>query len=245
LTEVTDQYGCLSHRALVTWEDKLWFLDYKGIVEYDAASTRVVSNKVEPVFKSMNAAAAEDNAIGIHDRDNNQVIFAIPCNGATLNNCLVVYDYLSNAWTKYEGNDISSMILAKQGLANKSVMFGGYTGSIKFFGASLVSDFGNAITCMIDTRFHNNGQTTEQMWRRFYLNVEPISGSSQAINLEFKTNYSDTVSHTAIIYQSPYQSRLDFGLSARSIQCVASHVSASLPLTVYGYTFESRFQRGV
>lgn len=245
LQEITDQYGCLSNRSMVTFNDYLWWLDRQGIVEYNGANIGIISNKVQPIFDNMNITAAMDNAVAIHNKKFNEVWFAIPTSGATLLNTVVVYDYLTKAWTKYEGLNISSLAVAQGSISEQTPFFGNYTGSINYFGASFYNDNGAAITCMIKTRWHaNRGQTTENMYRRFYLNLDPIIGFTQAINLEFRLNYDDTtISATNTMYQTPYQSRIDFGLSSRSIQAAAYHTSASTPIRVDGYTFTSRFQR--
>jgi hypothetical protein len=229
---------------MVTFENKLWFLDSKGIVEYDSASFGICSNKVEPIFKSMNVDAAKENACAIHARDFNEVWFAIPCNGSTVNNCIVVYDYITNAWTHYEGIDLSSLWLARGQLSAKTPMFGNYSGAIFNFGASLMGDSGRGITCSFDTFFlASRGQTTENQYRRFYLNVDPILGITQPITVNFRTNYGTTIQATRTMYQNPFQSRADFGLSAKSIQAEVYQSSATLPFKVNGFAFESRFQR--
>lgn len=242
--EVSDQYGCLSNRAVVTFEDTIWFLDSKGIVEFNGANVKVVSNKVEPIFQAMNVDAAKENACAIHARQFNEVWFAIPINGSTTNNCIVVYDYITSGWTHYDGLDISSLWIARGGLGTKTPMFGNYSGAIFNFGASLMGDSGRGITCSFDTFFlASRGQTTENQYRRFYLNVDPIIGITQAITVNFRTNYGTTVQATRTMYQNPFQSRVDFGLSAKSIQAEVFHVSATLPFKVNGFSFESRLQR--
>lgn len=245
IQEINDSYGCLSQWTLLVWEDLLWFLDVKGICEYNGANIKIVSSKVQEVFESMNLNAAVDNACAVHDKLHNELWFAIPCNGATMNNTIVTYDYLAQAWTTYRGNDISRLFVARGVYDQNKVFMGGYTGSISNFDSSLTSYFGRGITCLATTGFHNNGQTVEQFWRRFYLNLEPIAGSSQSIDCVFKVNYGSTVGATGTIYQDPFQSRLEFGTSSKSINAEFTHYSATLSLKVYGYTFESRYQRSV
>lgn len=246
LQELSDQYGCLSNRAMVVFEDRLWFLDSKGIVEYNGSGVRVVSNKVEPIFRSMNVEAARDNALAIHVREFNEVWFSIPTNGSSVNNTIVVYDYLTDAWTKYEGLTLSHLFIAKGGLASRTPFFGGYTGTVSFFGASLVSDNGQAITCMMDTRFlAATGQTVEREYRRFYVNLEPVLGITLPMSVNFRTNYGTSIALSRTMYQNPFQARLDFGLSAKSIQAELTYASASFPIRIYGFAFESRFMRNV
>lgn len=244
LTEISDQYGCLSHRAMVTFEDSLWFLDSKGIVEYNGANVQIVSYKVESFFAAMNIAAARDNAIAVHNRMSNEIWFSIPCNGATLNNVTLVYDYAVKAWTRYEGFQPSSIASIQGNLTSRSMMYGGYTGSLFYFGSSFMGDNGQGITCSLQTHFHSpEGESSESQFRRFYLNLVPVLGITQPITVNLKTNYGDSTMISRTMYQNPFQSRVDFGLSARSIQAEVIHASASLPFQVQGYTFESRHQR--
>lgn len=244
--QVSDQYGCISNRAMVTYENLLWFLDTKGIVEYNGANTAIVSNRVEPIFLNMNVDAARENAVAIHARQLNEVWFGIPINGATLNNVTVVYDYVAGAFTKYEGFNPSMFMIAKGFQNARTVYYGGYNGDLHYFGASIYSDDGNSITCMLDTRFLAGlGQSIEAQYRRLFLNVDPISGVTQNITVGLRKNYGTDFSATYTMYQSPFQSRIDFGISAKSIAAYIAQSSASLPFKVFGYTFESRFQRSV
>lgn len=247
LQEISDEYGCISNRAMVVWENVLWFLDSsKGIVQYNGAQIDVVSTKLEDTFRSMNVSAARDNAVAIHNRSANEVWFAIPCNGATVNNCIVVYDYVAQDWTTYEGVNVSSLTTAQGNLSLKAPFVGGYSGSIGYYHASLCSDFGAAITCLIVTpSLAKLGQTAETQYRRFYLNLDPVPGTSQPITINLKTNYGSSIALSRTMYQSPFQSRIDFGLPARSIQAEIIHSSATMPLRVFGYTFVGRFQRDV
>lgn len=244
LQELSDQYGCLSNRAMVVWENTLWFLDQKGICEYDGSNVMIVSNKMEPTFRAMNVQAARENAIGFHFREYNEVWFCIPTDGATFNNTIVVYDYLCKAWTRYQGLNASSLFLAKATLDRRTPFIGGYSGNLFYVGASFMGDSGAGITCMFDSYFlAARGKTTENMYRRFYLDVNPIIGSSQPIDVRFRTNYGSTIQLSRTMYQNPYQSRIDFGLSARSIQAEITHASATLPFQINGFSFESRLQR--
>lgn len=246
LQEISDQYGAISNRAIVVFENMCWFLDTKGVVQYNGANIDVVSNKIEPIINSMNQSAAADNAWALHVRKYNELWFGIPINGATMINCIIVYDYVAQAWTKYEGLNLSSAWLGKGFLGEKSVIYGGYTGNVFNFGASLTGDNGAGITCLFDSKFYAvSGQTTERMYRRFYLDLAPIFGVTSALTCNFRVNYGTSVLLSETMYQNPFQSRIDFGLSGRAIQAEVSHYSATLPLMINGFTFESRFQRAV
>ena len=244
LQEISDQYGCLSNRAMVVWEDRLWFLDPKGVVEYNGANIGIVSNDIEPLFTSMNVAAAIDNATALHVREKNEVWFAFPIDGATMNNCIAAYDYVAKAWTRYKGVDVSQMFLAQSPTIAITPFVCGYTGGVGYFGSSLFGDNSQSITCTILTRFQSDrGQTQESQYRQFYLSVDPIFGATQSIGVNLRSNFGTSIQASRTMYQAPFQSRIDFGIPARSIQAEIIHSSATLPFRVTGYAFASRLQR--
>lgn len=247
LQEITTEYGCLSNQSLTTFENMLWMLDQKGIIQYDGSTVEMVSIKAEPTFLVMNVPAAIDKAVGVHYKQYNEVWLSFPTNGATINNAIVVYDFIANAWTKYDGLAPSCLFIAQGPQPTRTVFFGGYTGALFFVGPSFMGDNGQAITCMAYSRFLAPlGQTTENMYRRFWLDIDPIVGVTQSISVNFMTNYATAVaSYTGMINQIAYQSRLDFGISARTMAVKISTSSATLPFKLNAYTFESRFQRSV
>lgn len=246
LQELSDQYGCLSHRSIVPWNNNLWFLDSKGIMEYNGANLRCVSTKIEPIFNAMNIQAAVDNACGIHVKQFNEIWFAIPANGSTINNTIVVYDYNADSWTHYDGLQAQCLFMAYGGLPTRSPFLGGYTGGLVYFDPTLMSDNDRGITCHFDSIFFSaRGQSTQNMYRRFYLDVNPILGFTQPIFMAFQQDFGSTIQVSRTMYQNPFQSRIDFGINARSIQASLYHYSASLPLVINGFTVESRFQRSV
>lgn len=247
VTQLSDQYGCISHRSMVTYNNILWFLDPKGICEYNGANIGIVSTKVEPIFASMNLPAARQHATALHFKQFNEVWFSIPINGATMNNVTVVFDYVAGGWTHYDGFN-SAIIFQGQGLlSQRSILSGGYTGNLSYFSASLMADVGQAFTCMVDSAYLAPfGETITKQYRRFYLNVDTIPGASTAINLNFTQDFDhSTISATGAIYQNPFQTRLDFGVPAKAINFQAFFSSATLPFRINGFAFESRFQRNV
>lgn len=246
LQQLSDQYGCLSHRAIVPWNNVIWFLDSKGIIQFDGANITCVSTAIEPIFLSMNIPAAYDRACGIHIKKYNEVWFAIPINGSTINNAIVVFDYVASAWTVYTGVNAQCLFNAFAGFPQLNAFAGNYTGGLVYFDSTLNSDNDQGITCSFDSLFFSpRGQSTQNQFRRFYLDVNPVLGFTQAIAMTFKTDFGSTVQFSSTMYQNPFQSRIDFGLSARSIQASMYHFSASLPLKINGFTIESRYQRGV
>jgi hypothetical protein len=243
IQQITDQYGVLSHRAMVVYDNYLAWLDVDGVCRYNGAQIDVLSEKIEDVFARMNTAAAVQNAVGVHNRPNNEIWFSFPVDGSLINNITVVYDYVAESWTIYKGFNASALCLAMGRLSAKTIFYGSYSGSINYFDENVENDNGVGITCVIQPRFISNyGQSTEQLFRRLYLNVDPIGGT-QAIGIELFSNYATTPGATYTMYQSPFQSRIDFGISAKTLSPMFVHSSATHSLKVFGFTVESRYQR--
>lgn len=247
LQEVSEQFGCISNRSMVEYKNYLVWLDRVGIIRYTGANIEVFSNKMEPVFRSMNYQAAINKATAIHYRKYNEIWWAIPCHGATMNNTIVAYDYLSDAWTKYEGVEPSFLMVAEGAVGEPSPFFGGYTGTLFYFGSSLMSDYGKGgMTCSFKSAYHSPlGQTKESQFRQFYLNTTPILGVTANITVNLYKNFGESIQVTRQMSQSPFQNRIDFGIPARSLSAEVFHFSATLPFQINGYAIASRFQRDV
>lgn len=246
LQEISNQFGFLSNNAAQVYETKLLFLDTKGIIEYNGANVTCVSNKVEPIFRSMNIDAARGQAASLHFRDYSEVWFSIPINGATMNNTTVVYDYLSDSWTHYDGFNASVLAIARASLGSKRPYYGSYTGTVVFFDPRIYSDLGQEIHTSWRTRFHTAmGHSTEQQFRRMFIDSNPVLGITQAIGIGFQTDYATMINASFAIYRDQFQSRIDFGIPAKALAAVITHSSASLAIRFNGYTIESRYQRSV
>lgn len=246
LVDLTTEYGALSNNAIVEYENMLLFLDEKGIVEFNGANWQIISHVLEPTMRRMNISAAREKAVAIHNQFRNQVWFGIPVDGSTENNLTVVYDYLLNAWTFFDGFNPASFAQAKRELGIDRIWYGDYSGVVSHFSPSFYSDNGSGITCLIETKFDSpDGENIQNRFRRLFLDVNTPSGVTGVINVEVRSDYDTTAQATFSIYQDKFQTRRDFGVQGKSIGFKMSHNSASLPLDIYGYTVHRRFLREV
>jgi hypothetical protein len=198
----------------------------------------------------MNINAAIENACGVHHIYRNQIWFAFPVDNSTVNNITVVYDYLVNGWTFFDGFSPSSFGFIKQGLNKESVWRGDYSGLVHYFGESFYSDSSQGITCMVQTRYENvGGENQTTLWRRLFLDVSPqSSGITVVINGQIFTNYNSntaSVQGTFAIYQNAFQTRTEMGVQGKAISAEMSFFSASLPLLINGYAWANRGLRNV
>lgn len=257
IQEITDQYGCLNGNTMVVYENRLWFLDKNGIIEYDGANLKLVSQRKEPTFRKMNITAARKTASAVHCKHLNQVWFAIPTNdvtqsfGSYYNNVLVIYDYILNIWTEYKiPHPVGALAVSSVGGQYSTPIAFGLSGAVMRFDEALYSDLSaaNGITSMITTRWANAGvETGEQMWRRFWVNYN-ADGPTLSATVSFKRNYGSTQiapGGSQIIELDLFQSRVETEISARSIQATVTWNGLTSPVTFFGYGFDYRFQRSV
>lgn len=248
LVDISLDYGCLSNRTIVAVKQKLFWLDKKGIVYYDGATFDIISTPIEQIFRRMNINAAIEKSVGVHHIYRNQIWFAFPIDGSTVNNITVVYDYLVNGWTFFDGFAPASFGFIKQGLNKETVWRGDYSGLVHYFGESFYSDSSQGITCAIGLRFENvGGENQTTLWRRLFLDVAPqTSGITGVINGQVFTNYNTTtVQGTFAIYHNQFQTRTEMGVQGKAIAAEMSFFSASLPLLINGYAWANRGLRNV
>lgn len=244
LTEISTQYGCVSNRAICVATNTCYFLDRKGVIAFNGANIDIISNKIDPVFARMNYNASLDQAAMTYDKVRNQIIVEIPIDDSLVNNFTVVYDTIVQAWTTYDGIKAASSSIIRGSLPNFSYIYGNYDGALQYNGPSYFSDNGVAYTALIKTRFFNEiDPATTKQWRRIFFNMDQESGSTVTVNLI--PNYGTSNAITRSFVQSPYLSRIDFGIPSTALSFELSMYSPVDSLRLHGFTMEYRFQRNV
>lgn len=262
LQELTREYGLTSSRAIAIWHNHLWFLDEHGIIEFNGANFMSVSNRVDDYIRRMNVTAARNAAVAIHYESRNEVWFAIPIDGSNENNIVLIYDYLADGWYTTKSSYAFTMLqdfyqpITTNGvplLTNQTFYTGSPGGSMTYFGDSFASDNGAGITVSFKSRYHSEqGHSTTNIWRRLYLDTGPWAGVTIAFQANFYTNFAtNTIALTRSIYASgsqysgQQQTRIDFGLPAKSMSVEIVYGATNLKTRIYGYSVESRFLRRV
>jgi len=244
--EISNIYGCLNNRCVVIFENVMFFLDRKGVIEYTGSNISFVSTKIQPIFDRMNYSSALTEACAAHDKLRNQVLFAIPIDESTTNNITVVYDYVANAWTYHQGYNASIFAEIQGRNTIKRLFNGDYNGRVNWFSASFLSDNGSAITLSYKTRYlHDLGDSVQKQFRRLYVNADQLSATlSNKIN--FYQDYGTSIVLATTLNLGAFQERIDYGISAKSLAYELISVNTtSSPLKINGFTIESRMQRKV
>lgn len=248
VVEVTDQYGCLSSRAVAVFNQRMWFLDRKGVCEYNGANTETVSNPVEPFFQRMNIAAARSTAMMLHVKDRNEVWCVIPIDQSSVNNFIAIYDYLADAWYFRTLNAPTALANFNLGFGYTTTMllYGNSSGSIFNFSATFTQDNGTNYTSVIKSRFISGeyGNSSEKQFRRLYLDFDPTYGLTYPITVNFYADQSLTPALSTSLMITQFQQRYDFGIPAKELS-VEIIYSGGKFLKLNGFTLEYRFQRPV
>lgn len=248
LTQVSTIFGCVSANANCVWDQNFWFLDEKGICEYNGANTKIVSAKIQPIFDRMNLDAVAQQAIMIHVKELSQIWCAIPIDGSQYNNLIVVYDYLANGWTTRTcpPGDLTALNVVSLGNSKQTTYYGTYSGMLGTFGASMIGDNGVAFTSVIKSRFLSDlGNSVTKVFRRLYLDAAVPTGQTQSIqvNLYADKNTTAYYSTTMVISSAPVQQRIDFGVPAKSMAVEFVYNGNGGALALNGFTIEFRYQR--
>ncbi len=247
LVQLSTDYGCLSNRAIVTIDQSAYWLDKKGILQFTGANWSIISGQIEGVFRRMNVSAAKEKATAVHHIYRNQIWFGIPVDGSTVNNLTVVYDYLVQGWTFFDGYDAASYAYIKGALSRPTAWRGDYSGMIHYTGESFMQDSNHGISCLALTHFENDGgQNQTTIWRRFFLDVATASGASSPINGVVFSNYdSSTVRATFQMFQDQFQTRAEMGVVGKAVAVQIAQHSTSTPLLINGYGLAKRGLRNV
>lgn len=244
--EISDQYGCVNNFSCAVFDDIMIWLDRRGIMRFNGANLNCISQPIQPIIDRINQAVAINTATAAHNPSRNEVVFGVPMDSSTYNNFTIVYDYLLDAWRFEENYNPALFSLIQGRLPNRALFYGGQTGMIFNFGASLMGDNGSAFTCLVKTRYLSDmGESIQKQFRRLYLNVDPISGGTIPIEIKAYPNYQNGASLTRVMYLTEFQRREEFGLSAKSLSFEFSHHSSTQGIRLHGWVIESRKQRDV
>ena len=120
LDTVTLDYGAINSKVITTIGKDVWFLsDKRGVSSLGLAdngkltgSDVPVSEAVKPVIDSINWGAAKDVACAVYN--NNNYYLAIPTEGSTEVNKILIYSFINQSWLGY---DTSTVITGMKGFA--------------------------------------------------------------------------------------------------------------------------------
>lgn len=114
LDEVTREYGCMAPRSFVQVGKDLWFLAHRrGVVSLKQTETNAlqgvdvpVSRDIQSVIDRINWEHASGAVAAAWD---NKVYFAVPLDDSTVNNAVLVFSTVTQAWAGYDQSDATKV----------------------------------------------------------------------------------------------------------------------------------------
>lgn len=250
LLEITRDYGCIGPRAVISFMNRVWFVDYKQIVEFNGITfTTVVGEKINQTLRSMDWSNINFKFVNaFYFKQRNEVWFAFP-----EYSLIIVFDHLTNGWTTFKGPQakcMNSMFIAQGstlvGVSNYNpvIYFGGASYAY-YFDPSFTKDNGQGFTCQIKGKFHEDIAISDtKIFRRLFVDG-PNSGISLGVCVNLYINHAtNTIAYgTSIAIGCTFQARLDFGVVAKSVAVEFIHVTVNSRFKLFGYCLESRLMR--
>ena len=122
------EYGAVGRDAIVNLGKDLWFLSEGGIYSIGQAldnklqaGNEPVSAPIQPIIERINWAHAAGVQMAYHE---NKVYIAVPLDGATYNNAVIVFDFLNRAWSGYwDGDYVDVHSFVKSDYAGRRELF--------------------------------------------------------------------------------------------------------------------------
>ena len=99
--------GAIADKSICVGNNGAYFLNSDGIYYYDGTNTTLISQKIKNTISKMNKNYANKSVAIYHD---NKYYIAIPTGNSQVNNVLIEYDTVSQAFMTYDIDDITAFL---------------------------------------------------------------------------------------------------------------------------------------
>jgi hypothetical protein len=149
LTVVSTEVGCLSRKSIVSAGQYVFFLSGKGIYllspQLDlklVGNTLPLSEPIADIFDSVNFASIKEACSTYYS---NRFYIALPVNGATRNNLVLIYNTLNQSWESSDtypaGMWVDDLSVASYGNQKRMFILTRFTGSSNFGGVFVTEEY--------------------------------------------------------------------------------------------------------
>ncbi len=210
--EITREVGCLARKSVVQVGSQIFFLSDNGIYAikfedlYNLRGASIpLSESIDPIIKRINKDYSS-NAVAIyHD---NRYYISVPLDGSTVNNAILVYNFLNNGWesidtTEAQGWDIENLIRAGSGSLNKLYAVNSFGGvhileEREDDNDLLVTDVGedssiHKIASYVTTRQYTGGTMDRKRYNSFEIQAQSSETNASDVDITFEAENPDSV----------------------------------------------------
>jgi hypothetical protein len=185
IVDVEGEIGCVANKSIVKANKRLYWAWIDGIYEYNGGTPVKISKKVDEYFKLITNGY---QSLIVAGSRGDYIYFAIPYNGSTTNNLLLVYDTSIQKWFVDTGNFVDFVTIGNSVYGLDS------TGGIQNMrNTNTGKDNGTAISWEFITKpfITGTGQTAETVWDMSLLYK---ASTSATINVSYSTHATDNAS---------------------------------------------------
>jgi hypothetical protein len=139
-------------------------MSYDGLYYYDGNNSYKISLQIQSTILSYNTTRF-NQARSMRQKNKNRYFIALPSNGSTTNDVVIVWDYQLNAFSLYSGIAASSMCTVYNSAVDERIYFGDYAGFVYRMDTGTDDYPANtqtAINAYYYTNWKNYGDITDQ-----------------------------------------------------------------------------------
>jgi hypothetical protein len=219
---LSEDVGCLARKSIVAYANQVFFLSDSGVYsvsfqdEYNLRGTELpLSEAIQPLINRINTSAA-DKAVAVYH--NNRYYLAVPLDGSTVNNALLVYNFLNQGWESYDyvsasGFSILDLIPARSGKVNElyGVTTAGGVHKLEATGLaqdSLAVTIGGtaaesfSIPATVTTRQYVAGTMDRKKWREVEVQLKSPTTEATNASIAVVTEDPDNTGDLGTIYEA-------------------------------------------
>jgi hypothetical protein len=224
LDSMTQAYGCCAAKSIVSVGRDVWFLSEKrgvcslGISESGAVQgvDQPISEPIQPLIDRINWHHAS-KAVSAYA--NNRFYIAVPIDGSTTNNAVLIFDFLNQLWTGYDDGVNVQEWVEPHVWGRKRLCFVSTNGTVNLYDDTELGGIADettddngavstvAITDEITTRGYNLQTPERKKWHAARVNVQTLDASftakAQVDGVEEKTTIT-TITPDRAKYDKPF-----------------------------------------
>ena len=207
---LTNEVGCVARKSIVQIGNQVIFLSDNGVYgtqfldEYNLRGTETpLSEPINETIKQINKEAWSNSVAVYFD---NRYYLAVPVNGSTSNNAILVFNFLNKQWESVDKIDdanfhVSNLIVAGEG-DNRGVYITNDIGGLHKLEARvdgvdrIITQIGGtqispAIPASVTTRQYTLGTMDRKRWKEFDIHVQSSDSNSSNFDISIETENPD------------------------------------------------------
>src|SRR3990167_2044829 len=192
--------GCVAPFSVQEVENGLVFLASDGFYYYDGNNSYKISMKIQPTVTGLNTTRF-NQAVSVRQKGKNRYFCSVPGSGQTTNDTVIVWDWLLNAFSIYDGINAASMATVWVDALDERIYFGDYSGFVYRMDSG-ADDYPLNVQTAIDAYYYTNWKHYDDIVSQkgvpnvvvYYQNSNSILTFAYSYDFESSDTYSQTFS---------------------------------------------------